>query len=295
MNDTETKLMNRLLTPDEIDVRVATPCANGTTILFYKDARVDQNILDEVFGPLGWKNRYYSVDGKLHCVIGVWDESKSQWIEKDNRGIESAKESAKGEASDAFKRAGSNLGIGRELYTMKRVFIPSDLLRGFDLEGRSVRIRDTFCVVEINSENSGFKKRIKSIRVGISLNGEMHHTVLFESDEYGNAKLTEVKQLIEDVPAEDIMPEEEKVETAPAAETEAPAADVKPVVAETKPVLTDDDVLLIGGPKLQGRKLKEVRDTAEFKALMERAKTQNGTYNDAAKDAQFAALKAMAL
>ena len=38
----------RTLTAGEIDCRIATVKESGISLLLYKDARVDQNILDEV-------------------------------------------------------------------------------------------------------------------------------------------------------------------------------------------------------------------------------------------------------
>ena len=45
----------RLLTKDEIDVRVGTANDKGVSLLLYKDARCDQNILDETVGPFNWQ------------------------------------------------------------------------------------------------------------------------------------------------------------------------------------------------------------------------------------------------
>ena len=89
-------------------------------LLLYKDSRCDKRILDETFGTNGWKNKYEEIKGNLFCTISIWDDEKEQWIDKCDCGTESFSEKEKGEASDAFKRAGFNVGIGRELYT--RIF-----------------------------------------------------------------------------------------------------------------------------------------------------------------------------
>jgi hypothetical protein len=78
-------------------------------------------ILDETFGPLGWKCDYKEIKGSLFCTVSVFNEITGEWIEKQDVGVESNTEKEKGEASDAFKRACVKLGIGRELYT--RIFI----------------------------------------------------------------------------------------------------------------------------------------------------------------------------
>lgn len=109
--------LNTPLTINEIDFRVQSVNKGGfATILAYKDARVDMNRLDDVYGVDGWQKRYDLIDGKLFCSIGVWSEKLQQWIWKQDVGTESNTEKEKGQASDAFKRAGFNFGIGRELY-----------------------------------------------------------------------------------------------------------------------------------------------------------------------------------
>lgn len=120
--------MFRLLTAGEIECRVAQTGKGQKgpwcQILIYKDARVDQKLLDEVIGPMNWKNSYEFINGSLYCTVSVWDKDKKEWISKQNVGTESNTEKEKGQASDAFKRACFNLGIGRELYTApKDVYI----------------------------------------------------------------------------------------------------------------------------------------------------------------------------
>ena len=111
----------RLLRADEIDVRVSQIASNYCTLLLYKDARVDQNILDETVGCMNWQKRY--VRDNANCIVGIWDEEKKQWVEKEDTGTESFTEAEKGLASDSFKRACFNWGIGRELYTAPSIFI----------------------------------------------------------------------------------------------------------------------------------------------------------------------------
>lgn len=107
----------RLLRADEIECRVSTISEKGLSLLLYKDARVDQRILDETFTPLGWQRTHQSIDGNLYCTVEVWDDAKKQWIAKQDVGTMSYTEKEKGQASDSFKRACFNVGIGRELYT----------------------------------------------------------------------------------------------------------------------------------------------------------------------------------
>jgi len=118
------KLEFRTLEADEIEVRVAQAKKNGVSLLLYKDARVDQNILDEKVGCLNWQ-RHHSRDN-ANCIVSIWDEEKKQWIEKEDTGTESNTEKEKGLASDSFKRACFNWGIGRELYSSPFIWVDSN-------------------------------------------------------------------------------------------------------------------------------------------------------------------------
>ena len=113
--------MFRRLRADEIDCRIAQIKETGLSLLLYKDARCDQNILDEVVGPYNWK-REHTRDNR-NCIVSLWDAEKGQWISKEDTGTESNTEREKGLASDSFKRACFNWGIGRELYTAPFVWI----------------------------------------------------------------------------------------------------------------------------------------------------------------------------
>ena len=117
----------RKLNASEIECRVAQcgKSKNGAwcSILLYKDARVDMKILDEVYTPLGWQREHTLIGDRLYCTISIWDADKEVWIKKQDVGTESYTEKEKGQASDAFKRAGFNVGIGRELYTAPKIFI----------------------------------------------------------------------------------------------------------------------------------------------------------------------------
>lgn len=121
----------RTLKASEIDCRIQSIGQNktgavGTTILLYKDARVDMNILDETVGTMNWQRGHSVIDGNLYCTISIWDEEKEQWVAKSDVGTESNTEKEKGQASDSFKRAGFNWGIGRELYSAPFVYIQLD-------------------------------------------------------------------------------------------------------------------------------------------------------------------------
>jgi len=109
--------LNTPLTIDEIDFRVQSITAYGNvTILAYKDARADMNRLDAVYGVEGWQRKHEVINGSLFCSVGILHPITKEWVWKEDVGTESNTEKEKGQASDAFKRACFNFGIGRELY-----------------------------------------------------------------------------------------------------------------------------------------------------------------------------------
>ena len=111
----ELNKLNEPLEISEIDFRVQSINKGGyATILAYKDARVDINRLNKICGVLGWQ-RAHTRDNK-NCIVSIWDGENKQWVSKEDTGTESMAEAAKGLASDSFKRACFNLGIGIELY-----------------------------------------------------------------------------------------------------------------------------------------------------------------------------------
>lgn len=85
--------------------------------LLYKDARCDQRILDETVGAMNWQRKHAEHNNNLFCSVGIYDKDKKEWVWKEDAGAESNMDAQKGHASDSFKRACFNWGIGRELYT----------------------------------------------------------------------------------------------------------------------------------------------------------------------------------
>ncbi len=107
--------MFRTLKANEIDCRVGMQKEKFITLLLYKDARCDMNILDETVGEMNWKRAHSR--GNANCTVSIKDKTTGEWIAKEDTGTESNTEAQKGLASDSFKRACVNWGIGRELYT----------------------------------------------------------------------------------------------------------------------------------------------------------------------------------
>ena len=155
-------LQFRDLRADEIDVRIATVSEKGMSLLLYKDARCDMNILDETVGAYNWQ-RTHSRDN-ANCTVSIWDEAKKQWISKEDVGTESNTEAQKGLASDSFKRACFNWGIGRELYTAPFIWVNPDKFKDK---------KDKFEVQEIKIEN----KKITSLTIYNTTKGCVAYTM----------------------------------------------------------------------------------------------------------------------
>lgn len=115
MSNIDLKRLREPLKIAEIDFRVQSINKGGyATILAYKDARADINRLDDVCSPLGWKREHTRENH--NCIVSIWDNENKQWVSKEDTGVESNTEKQKGLASDSFKRACFNWGIGIELY-----------------------------------------------------------------------------------------------------------------------------------------------------------------------------------
>ena len=146
--------MFRRLKASEIEARVAIVSAKGCSLLLYKDARCDMRILDETVGCLNWKRSHQSIDGNLYCTVELWDAEKQQWISKQDVGTESYTEKEKGQASDSFKRACFNLGIGRELYTAPFIWVTSGKVNLEQNSGKYTT-KDRFSVDTIDYDKEG--------------------------------------------------------------------------------------------------------------------------------------------
>lgn len=151
--------MFRTLHADEIDCRIAQVKKNGLSLLLYKDARCDMNILDETVGAFNWIRSHSRENA--NCTVALWDDKKEVWVTKEDTGTESNTEAQKGLASDSFKRACFNWGIGRELYTAPFIWIPADKAQIEEKNGKYV-CYDKFFVEKILYNE---KQEIKAISI----------------------------------------------------------------------------------------------------------------------------------
>ena len=152
----------RLLTADEIECRISQISDKGLSLLLYKTARTDANMLDEKYGPFSWENDFKMVDGVLYGGIGLYDQVLDRWTWKWDAGTESNTEAEKGRASDAFKRAGFKWGIGRELYTAPRIWISAE----------KCNIKDRKCYDTFTVEKIAYNDKQEISGLSILCNGQ---------------------------------------------------------------------------------------------------------------------------
>lgn len=162
----------RLLRADEIECRIAQIKENGLSLLLYKTARTDANLLDETVGQENWENDFKVVDGVLYGGIGIYIDGREIW--KWDAGTESNTEAEKGRASDAFKRAGFKWGIGRELYTAPFIWVQAS-----ECSIKDRKCYDPFEVTEIeyNDKREIVRLVVTNVRrgtVAFSMGGSKH-------------------------------------------------------------------------------------------------------------------------
>ena len=162
----------RKLKADEIECRVAQVSESGCSLLLYKTARVDRAILDETFGDL-WQNDFKVIDGKMYGGIGVFNKELNQWLWRWDCGVESNTEAEKGQASDAFKRAGFKWGIGVELYTAPFIFLPDTSEKdeyNSKIKGKPVyRLKNKYLKYKVDE-------------IGYAENGDINNLVISDSN-----------------------------------------------------------------------------------------------------------------
>lgn len=156
-------LQFRALRADEMECRIGQIAKNGNglTLLLYKDARTDRDILDETVGSENWQCAYDVVGGELFCTVSIWSDERQQWVSKQDVGTPSNMEAEKGRVSDAFKRACFRWGIGVELYTAPRIWVPSGSCTIKESNNGRYVCYDSFSVENVEIAD----RKIKSITV----------------------------------------------------------------------------------------------------------------------------------
>lgn len=155
----------RTLKANEIDCRIQSLNEKnenvGAVVLLYKDARVDMRLLDEVVGALNWKREHTIIGDRLYCTVSIFNEHTGEWVGKSDVGTESNTEKEKGQASDSFKRACFNWGIGRELYSAPFTYINLQKNEWYPGKDGKPKSNARFTVKEIEyDENRNISKLI---------------------------------------------------------------------------------------------------------------------------------------
>lgn len=152
----------RLLRADEIEVKVKQVTSKGAVLLLYKTARVDMDILDETFGKENWTDDYREIGGVLYCGIGIRSNQNDAFVWKWSNGIESREDGGnekKGEASDAFKRAGFLVGTGRELYSSPFIFIRAET----EQDGKAWKLKDRLAKFKVEEITYTDDRKISNV------------------------------------------------------------------------------------------------------------------------------------
>lgn len=262
----------RKLYPSEIEARVAQVNQWGVSVLLYKDARVDMTLLDETVGPMNWQ-KSYSRDN-ANCVVSIWDDEKKQWISKEDTGTESNTEKEKGLASDSFKRACFNWGIGRELYSSPRIFFWSKELHGFSDQNGRYRCTDRFTVRDIEYTEQSL---IKSVTIDVSDNKGVYLSKTFMSEK--------AERVANDRTAASAA-------SAPAASAEPkPAPTPKKSSGKITAPIKDDEVILVGDCK--GKTFGEVKNTKPFLEYLKSCMNSTAGFDTEEEQKQFLIFKGL--
>ena len=126
------KELSKPFAADDIEWRIQrSGIKNGNVwamAIPYITNRAIQHRLDEVFGPLGWKNEQKQIEGGWLCGISVYCSNLKEWVTKWD-GAENTKKRnnddmdiIKGGLSSSMKRAAVHWGIGRYLYNLDATF-----------------------------------------------------------------------------------------------------------------------------------------------------------------------------
>lgn len=115
--------------PEDLGWKPQSVKQNRALAVAYIDARMVEDRLDDVFGVGGWSDEYTPMgDGNVMCRLSV--KIDGAWVVKTDVGGESEQpdggDRLKAAFSDALKRAGVKLGIGRYLYDLPKQWCDFD-------------------------------------------------------------------------------------------------------------------------------------------------------------------------
>lgn len=138
--------LNKLLepfAPEDIEWRVqragVTRGKGWAMVLAYVTNRAIQERLDEVVGPLNWKNEFSPAPGGgVLCGISIYKGAANlgdEWVTKYDGAENTQVEAVKGGLSSSMKRAAVQWGIGRYLYNLEVGFVNMTEEKPADMKG----------------------------------------------------------------------------------------------------------------------------------------------------------------
>ena len=162
------------------------------------------DILDETVGVYNWKREH--TRDNANCIVSIYDSEKKEWISKEDTGTESNTEKEKGLASDSFKRACVNLGIGRELYTAPSIFIfpkkdikykngGKEVDEFFEYKDGKYTTKTRFYVDYIDYDDN---RKIKDLLIRDNKNNIRFEELSNETAKIRDKKIMQFKKLIEE-------------------------------------------------------------------------------------------------
>lgn len=180
------KKLTEPLSIDEVDFRIQS-INNGkyATILAYKNARVDQQRLDDVVGHLNWKREHLR-DNK-NCIVSIWCKEKKEWVSKEDTGVESLAQKEKGLASDSFKRSCFNWGIGRDLYDYPIISIKLKDDEVVETGNLKPKYRASF---NLNLKNWRWATQFNNGKITFLMCRDENGVLRYKYGEYGKPKTT---------------------------------------------------------------------------------------------------------
>ncbi len=271
----------RLLTKEEIEVRVGSVNKGGANLLLYMSSRAPMDILDDSVGQLGWQ-RVHARDN-ANCTVSIWNDEIKQWVSKEDTGVESNTEKEKGLASDSFKRSCVNWGIGRELYSAPDIFIAKDKLQAYSYENDKGKCYDRFVVTNIAYTED---RKISAVEIGVL---EKYGKNIAYKEIFKNATAAKPASTTTATKATETA----KAKPAPVKEAApAPAPVPAKTSASVSAMIADDEVILLGN--CRGKKYGEVKDSDTFKSFLNWVSKSSTVYTDEKVAEQFRKFKALA-
>ena len=280
------ELKFRKLNAGEIEVRIGAIRESGVQLLLYKDARCDQAILDEEVGPMNWQ-RTHSRDN-ANCTVSIYDEGKKMWVAKEDTGKESYSEKEKGLASDSFKRACFNWGIGRALYSANKLnlfFFAKELGEKYfrwDSSKEKGACYCSFVVKEIEYNEA------EDVITRIVIDAMYYNTLLCEKTFVRPNVVGTTTNVSQTQPAvkQNAAPIA-RPQTSQGAQTPAQTSQTvtQPLQAQSTG-FAEDEIILIGN--CRGKKFGEAKHTPAFESFINWVKGNPGkTYKDPKEADQF--------